>query len=357
MMRRFGMVLAMLLVAAMVMGAQAMPVHIETGTFTATATNVEDESSVDLNVADFQLLGKNESGDYLVFADGKYLKVSRNDMQTVITGLGALANTLPTITDYEELSRGSKGAAVEALQNSLVAQGHMTGKADGDFGGGSSRAVSAFQRANGLKQTGVADPMTQMHIFSAEKEVANVTPVLDPEVMFAPIIGKTEVNLDKVIEMGLFLDYDDIAGEGMMSNGNSIFYDVPVANDIDKCAFDITYGLFVKQGDDGIVDVTPAAKLACTCVRRPVMEEIMLKSGDERRTQPVYELKSSLSGVKSIETALVLLDEETVDIVANAAEEGELKMRVNCKYNTYDIDVPTGTLEALSNVAKAAQGL
>ena len=357
MMRRFGMVLALLLAAAMMMSAQAMPVHIEEGTLAVTATNTEDASSVELDVADFELIGKDETGDYLVFADGQYLKVSRNDLQAVIAGLGALANTLPSITDYEELKRGSKGAAVEAMQTSLVAQGYTTSKVDGDFGGSCQRAVSAFQRAKGLKQTGVADPMTQMHIFSSEKEVANVTPVLDPEVMFAPIIGKTEVNLDSVIEMGLTLDYDDIAGEGMMSNGNSIFYDVPVANDIDKCAFDITFGLYVKQGDDGIVEVTPAAKLECTCVRRPVMEEILLKSGDERRTQPVYELKSSLSGVKSIETALVLLDEETVDIVANAAEEGELKLRVNCKYNTYDIAVPTGTLEALSSVAKAAQGL
>ena len=290
MMRRFGMVLALLLAAAMMMSAQAMPVHIEEGTFTATATNVADESTVDLDTADFQLIGKDESGDYLVFVDGQYLRVSRNDIQAVIGGLGALANTLPSISDFEELSRGAKGAAVEALQNSLIAQGLMSGKADGDFGSGSSRAISAFQRANGLKQTGVADPMTQMHIFSAEKEVASITPVLDPEVMFAPIVGKTEVNLDKAIEMGLSLDYDDIAGVGMMSNGNAIFYDVPVANDIDKCAFDITFGLYVKQGDDGIVDVSPAAKLECTCVRRPVMEEILLKSGDERRTQPVYEI-------------------------------------------------------------------
>lgn len=357
MMRRFVVVLALLLVAAMMMSAQAMPVHISEGTFTATAANVEDGSSVDLDIADFQIIGRDEAGDYLIFADSQYLKVSRNDIQSVISALGAQANTLPSITDFEELSRGSKGPVVQALQNSMIAQGLMSGKADGDFGNGSSRAISAFQRANGLKQTGVADPLTQMLIYSSEKETVDVVPMLDPEVMYSAIIGKTEADLTKAIEMGLNLDYDDIAGEGMMSNGNIIHYDVPVANDIDKSAFDITFGLFVKQGDDGIVDVTPAIKLECTCVRRPIMEEVLLKSGDERRTQPVHDLKSALSGIQSVETALVLLDEETVDIVANAAEEGELKMRINCKYNTYDIIVPTGTLESLSNVAKAAQGL
>ena len=356
-MRRFGLVLAMLLVAAMVMSAQAMPVHIEEGTFTVTAKSLEDESSVDLDVADFEIIGKNEAGDYLVFADGQYLKVSRNDIQAVITGLGAQANTLPSITDYEELSRGSKGPAVEAMQKSLVAQGYTTSKADGDFGGSCQRAVSAFQRAKGLKQTGVADAITQMHIYSSEKEIINVTPVLDPEVMYAPIIGKTEVDLTKAIDMGLVLDYDDIAGEGIMSNGNAIYYDAPVANDIDKCAFNITFGLYVKQGDDGIVDVQPAMKLECTCVRRPVMEEVLLKSGDERSTQAVTDLKSSLSGVQSVETGMAFLDEETVGLLANAAEEGELKLRINCKYNTYDIIVPISSLEAISKVATAAQDM
>ena len=356
-MRRLVLMMAMLLAAAMVMSAQAMPVHIEEGTFTATATSVADESSVDLDVAAFEIIGKNEAGDYLVFVEGQYLTVSRGDIQAVISGLGAQANTLPSITDFEELSRGAKGAAVEALQQSLVDQGYTTSKVDGDFGGSCQRAVSAFQRAKGLKQTGVADPITQMHIYSSAKEVVNVTPVLDPDVMYAPIIGKTDVDLNKAIEMGMILDYDDISGEGMMSNGNAIYYDVPVANDIDKCAFDITFGLYVKQGDDGIVTVQPAMKLDCTCVRRPVMEEVLLKSGDERSTQPVTDLKSSLSGVKSVESGLVYLDEDAVNLVANAAEEGELKLRISCKYNTYDIVVPLGTLESLSNVAKTAQGL
>lgn len=43
---------------------------------------------------------------------------------------------------------------MEALQRLLVAEGHLDGEPDGDFGPGTERAVKAWQREQGREQTG-----------------------------------------------------------------------------------------------------------------------------------------------------------------------------------------------------------
>ena len=59
------------------------------------------------------------------------------------------------------LRRGDRGEAVRELQNLLVEQGYLNaGGADGMFGGGTERAVIAFQQNQGLYADGVAWPQT-----------------------------------------------------------------------------------------------------------------------------------------------------------------------------------------------------
>ena len=55
---------------------------------------------------------------------------------------------------------GSVSAAVESLQNRLIALGYLSGKADGIFGTKTSLAVISFQKANGLKADGIAGSKT-----------------------------------------------------------------------------------------------------------------------------------------------------------------------------------------------------
>jgi len=52
------------------------------------------------------------------------------------------------------LKRGMQGADVTALQTALAEKGFYSGKADGDFGRGTERAVKAFQRAQGMTADG-----------------------------------------------------------------------------------------------------------------------------------------------------------------------------------------------------------
>ncbi|WP_216372983.1 peptidoglycan-binding domain-containing protein, partial [Streptomyces tailanensis] len=54
---------------------------------------------------------------------------------------------------------GSKGAAVQAVQRQLTANGYAV-KADGVFGSGTAAKVKAFQKAKRLTVDGVAGPNT-----------------------------------------------------------------------------------------------------------------------------------------------------------------------------------------------------
>lgn len=70
-----------------------------------------------------------------------------------------LSTGLSNVKDAATLGRGAKGANVEALQDALNKKGAGLRK-DGDYGPRTARAVSAFQKANGLPQTGTADART-----------------------------------------------------------------------------------------------------------------------------------------------------------------------------------------------------
>ena len=57
-------------------------------------------------------------------------------------------------------ARGAHGFLINRLQQSLATDGHYTGNLDGDFGGGTERAVASFQRTSRLAPTGRADDVT-----------------------------------------------------------------------------------------------------------------------------------------------------------------------------------------------------
>lgn len=56
---------------------------------------------------------------------------------------------------WRELGRGVEGGDVEALQRLLVAEEHLVGEPDSEFGPATERAVKAWQKAQGREETGV----------------------------------------------------------------------------------------------------------------------------------------------------------------------------------------------------------
>ena len=66
------------------------------------------------------------------------------------------------------LSVGAKGEEVKKLQQRLKDLGYLSGKVDGQYGGGTKRAVIAFQRRNGLDTDGVAGQETQAKLYAED---------------------------------------------------------------------------------------------------------------------------------------------------------------------------------------------
>lgn len=88
------------------------------------------------------------------YLDGKVLDINQNAR-----------------VNYQTLAAGAQGRAVRALQHALAELGFYSGKIDGNFGSGTTAGTKAFQKRNGLRETGVALPELQQLIF--EKRVRN----------------------------------------------------------------------------------------------------------------------------------------------------------------------------------------
>lgn len=90
---------------------------------------------------------------------------------------------------FESLKSGNYGANVRELQQQLKDLGYLSGGVDGDFGPGTAKAVSAFQTAAGLEETGIADDATQRALYglSAPGEAEEESAVSEaPEQTEAP---------------------------------------------------------------------------------------------------------------------------------------------------------------------------
>ena len=81
-------------------------------------------------------------------------------------------------SDYAELQRGDRdgddSANIITLQNKLIELGYLRDNADGVFGANTESAVAAFQRSNGLTESGVADAATLRLLYSGEELVTAI---------------------------------------------------------------------------------------------------------------------------------------------------------------------------------------
>ena len=73
---------------------------------------------------------------------------------------------------YATLKKGSKGDDVLAMQQRLKELGFLKGKADGDFGNGTEKAVKAFQSKAGLKADGIAAEATLKALYADDAPTA-----------------------------------------------------------------------------------------------------------------------------------------------------------------------------------------
>lgn len=84
----------------------------------------------------------------------------RADGQAGEKTLEAIASAVKAVSNAGTLRKGSRGDAVKALQQKLIALGYLSGSADGIFGDSTAKAVTAFQTAQSLTADGVAGSAT-----------------------------------------------------------------------------------------------------------------------------------------------------------------------------------------------------
>ena len=128
----------------------------------------------------------------------------------------------PDASNYTELTKGSKGDEVKALQTRLFELGFYSSAIDGDYGNGTVNAIKAFEEFNGLEQTGIATAEFQALLFS-ENAKAKPVPVASIKAQSkeaTALVGGTLdmaevfiVNPENATEKGVVytLDSDDYA--------------------------------------------------------------------------------------------------------------------------------------------------
>ena len=90
-------------------------------------------------------------------------------------------------TESSVLKEGMKDSDdVKAMQKRLIELGYMSGKADGDFGSSTKKAVMAFQRRAGLEADGVAGASTLKALNSSDAPKADSKPTEAPTATDAP---------------------------------------------------------------------------------------------------------------------------------------------------------------------------
>lgn len=85
-------------------------------------------------------------------------------------GKSASSTGYKTLSTSSSTSSSSTRSEVTALQSTLAATGYYSGVVDGSYGGGTEEAVRKYQRAAGLRVTGMAGPSTQRMLYGSTSE-------------------------------------------------------------------------------------------------------------------------------------------------------------------------------------------
>ena len=109
----------------------------------------------------------------------------------------ASSGTSALFGNYSTMRQGDKGDRVKALQKALIQVKCLSGKADGQFGKKTFKAVVAFQKKKKLKQDGVAGKKT---LIALEKAVsaASATPAPQASSDPTPTPAPAETDSDNI---------------------------------------------------------------------------------------------------------------------------------------------------------------
>ena len=113
------------------------------------------------------------------------------------------------------LTVGAKGEEVKKLQQRLKDLGYLSSKVDGQYGGGTKRAVIAFQRRNGLATDGTAGLETQAKLYAEDAIPAPTEEKTDVLYGDIPLLVNKENTVDEFFTPDDLVLVTDIIGKDL----------------------------------------------------------------------------------------------------------------------------------------------
>ena len=113
------------------------------------------------------------------------------------------------------LTVGAKGEEVKKLQQRLKDLGYLSSKVDGQYGGGTKRAVIAFQRRNGLATDGSAGQETQAKLYAEDAIPAPTEEKTDVLYGDVPLLVNKENTVDEFFMPDDLVLVTDIIGKDL----------------------------------------------------------------------------------------------------------------------------------------------
>ena len=113
------------------------------------------------------------------------------------------------------LTVGAKGEEVKKLQQRLKDLGYLSSKVDGQYGGGTKRAVIAFQRRNGLATDGTAGQETQAKLYAEDAVPAPTEEKTDVLYGDIPMLVNKENTVDEFFTPDDLVLVTDIIGKDL----------------------------------------------------------------------------------------------------------------------------------------------
>ena len=247
----------------------------QTGTVTVDALNVRASASTDSNV-----VGVVHQGEKVTIKDstGNWYKISCNGKSGYVwkkyinlsssSSSGSSSKGSSSSSSKGTCQPGDTGDAVRKVQKRLIALGYLSGSADGSYGNQTKNAVMAFQKNNGLSQTGKVNSSTldALNSSSARKAGSSSSSSSSSKGTCQP--GDTGDAVRKVQKRLIALGY--LSGSADGDYGNMTKKAVK--------AFQQRNGLNVT----GSVNSNTLAKLNSSSAKRAVSDSSSSSSGTER---------------------------------------------------------------------------
>lgn len=151
----------------------------DSGVITASSLNMRKSASTDSDVIKVLKEGtkvtiNGTSGSwYKVTAGGKTGYVAKKYVSKSSSGSSSSKSSSSGSSSSGTCRSGDTGEAVKKVQKRLKALGYYNGTIDGDYGNGTKTAVKAFQKRNGLKESGEVNSATLKKLNSSDAKKAS----------------------------------------------------------------------------------------------------------------------------------------------------------------------------------------